>query len=230
MSHNAQFQNRRPKTKAQFPVAAILLAAGRSERMGAFKPLLPFGKTTVIESCIAYLQESGIETIVVVGGHRIDQLRTKLQTTSVVIAENPDRTSEMGHSIACGIKSLPASSEAVVIALVDHPAVPPQIVRELIEEWEKGARLIVPTWQGRGGHPVLVDLGFRAELLALPPEGGLKSLFMQQGADVSRLAVGSPFIARDMDTWDDYTRLYWDVFGEKPPNNVESNESPPPTI
>jgi molybdenum cofactor cytidylyltransferase len=185
--------------------------------MGAFKPLLPFGGKTVIEACIDYLQEGGIETIVVVGGHRIDQLRTKLRAMSITIAENPDPTSEMGHSIACGINVLPGNTEAVVIALVDHPAVPPQIVHQLIDEWKKGTYLIVPTWRGRGGHPVLVDLRFRAELINLPAEGGLKSLFMNHAEQVQRLPVDSPFIAHDMDTWDDYTRLYWDVFGERAP-------------
>jgi molybdenum cofactor cytidylyltransferase len=211
-------------------VAALLLAAGRSQRMGAFKPLLTFGKTTVIESCIDYLQASGIETVVVVVGPSQDQLREKLKKNSVFIVENPDASSEMGHSIACGVNALPANIRAVVIALVDHPAVSPQVVHELIDEWKKGARLIIPTWQGRGGHPVLVDLRFRAELLHLPPEGGLKSLFTEHRSDVRRLAVDSPFIARDMDTWDDYSRLYWDVFGEQPPTYGESNESAPPTI
>jgi len=212
------------------PVAALLLAAGRSERMGAFKPLLPFGKKTVVESCIDYLQSSAVETVVVVVSPDRDQLRDKLQTKSVLTVENPDPASEMGHSIACGINALPAYIEAVVIALVDHPAVPAQVVHELIVEWKKGARLVIPTWRGWGGHPVLVDLHFRPELLHLPPEGGLKSFFMSHGGEVCRLAVDSPFIARDIDTWDDYSRLYFDVFGEQPPTYGESNESPPPTI
>ena len=198
--------------------------------MGMFKPLLPFGEKTVIETCLDYLRAGGIETIVVVGGHRINQLRARLETKSVILVENPDRTSEMGHSIACGVKAIPDGSEAILIALVDHPAVSAQVVRQLIEEWKKGASLIVPTWQGRGGHPVLVDLRFRAELLNLLPESGLKSLFLSHGRDVRRLAVDSPFIARDMDTWDDYTRLHWDVFGSKPTIHEETNERPPRTI
>jgi molybdenum cofactor cytidylyltransferase len=230
VEYKSQTKDQKPKTKDQSSVAAILLAAGRSERMGAFKALLPFGNKTVIESCIDYLQASGIDTVVAVVGRGRDQLRDKLLTKSILTVENPDPESEMGHSIACGIKALPDSIEAAVIALVDHPAVSPQVVNQLIGEWRKGAQLIVPTWQGVGGHPVLVDLRFRAELLQLPVEGGLKSLFRKHGGAVRRLPVDSPFIARDMDTWDDYTRLYWDVFGEQPPIRGESNESPPPTI
>jgi molybdenum cofactor cytidylyltransferase len=215
-NHETQFKDQKPKTKDLPSVAAILLAAGRSERMGTFKPLLPFGEKTVIEACLDYLRESKIETIVVVGGHRMDQLRDKLKTESVIIVENPDPSSEMGHSIACGIKAVPGNFGAVLIGLVDHPAVSAQVVQQLIDQWKKGTPLVVPTWQGRGGHPVLVDLRFRPDLLNLPPEGGLKSLFLEHREHLRRLPVDSPFIARDMDTWDDYTRLHLDVFGVKP--------------
>ncbi|HEX5834800.1 MAG TPA: NTP transferase domain-containing protein, partial [Pyrinomonadaceae bacterium] len=60
-------------------VAAVILAAGRSKRMGAFKPLLPFGAQTVIESCIDYLRKGGIETIIVVVGHRAEELQNRLR-------------------------------------------------------------------------------------------------------------------------------------------------------
>ena len=148
----------------------------------------------------------------------------------IILVENPDPSSEMGQSIACGIKAVPANFGAVLICLVDHPAVSFQVVQQLIDEWTKGALLVVPTWQGRGGHPVLVDLSFRPELLNLPPEGGLKSLFLKHGEHLRRLPVDSPFIARDMDTWDDYTRLHLDVFGVKPTIQGETNESPERTI
>src|SRR6185295_12087091 len=83
-------------------VAAILLAAGQSRRMGAFKPLLPFGNKTVIERCIDYLQEGGVETIVVVLSHRADEVRKSLAAHQLIFALNPDPNSEMGASIAAG--------------------------------------------------------------------------------------------------------------------------------
>jgi molybdenum cofactor cytidylyltransferase len=195
--------------------AAILLAAGQSSRMGAFKPLLPFGNKTVIESCIDYLREGGVETIVVVLGHRAEDLRKKL--TGVTFAFNPDPTSEMGASIAAGIEQLPATAEATLIALSDYPAVPATVISDLIATWKAGARLIVPTWQGRGGHPVLVDLSFKPELLNLSSKQGLRALFEAHPEAVKRLAVDSPFIARDMDTWDDYRALHEEATGNPAP-------------
>src|SRR5215211_3313359 len=152
-------------------IAAILLAAGQSRRMGAFKPLLPFGDKTVIECCLDYLQQGGVETIVVVLGHRAAEVREKLNGCSVIFALNPDPESEMSASIAAGVRALPETCEATLVALVDHPAVPPRVVSTLIENWQQGSRLIVPTWNGRRGHPVLVDLTFKPELLNLDATG-----------------------------------------------------------
>ena len=196
-------------------VAAILLAAGRSSRMGAFKPLLPFGDKTVIECCIEYLRQAGVETIVVVLGHRADEVRNRV--TGVRFSLNPDPDSEMGASIAAGVRELSDDAEATLIALVDHPAVPAAIVEALVEEWGKGARIVIPTWQGRGGHPVLVDLSFKPELLNLSANGGLRAFFDSHRDAVRRLPVDSPFIARDMDTWDDYSALHEAATGKPAP-------------
>ena len=197
-------------------VAAILLAAGQSRRMGAFKPLLPFGDKTVIESCIDYLRAGGAWPIVVVIGNRGEDVRAKLADAPVVFAVNPDPASEMNASIACGISRLPASARATLIALTDQPAIPASVVAALIEEWRSEAKLVKPDFAGHGGHPVLADLSLRAELLSLDPQRGLKALFDAHQTEVSRVSVDSPYIARDMDTWDDYLALHREVFGVEP--------------
>jgi molybdenum cofactor cytidylyltransferase len=197
-------------------IAAILLAAGRSRRMGAFKPLLPFGDTTVIESCLNNLHAAGIENIVVVVGHRAEEVKAQLKNRNVRFALNPDRDSEMSASIACGVELISDSAKALLISLVDHPAVPPEIVTLLITEWNQSAKLVQPEHNGRGGHPVLVDLVYRHELLALDPRKGLRSLFTAHHEEVRRVPVDSPYVARDMDTWEDYLRLHEEVFGVAP--------------
>jgi molybdenum cofactor cytidylyltransferase len=197
-------------------IAAILLAAGRSRRMGAFKPLLPFGDSTVIESCIRNLRAAGIENIVVVVGHRAEEIQTKLRDRSVIFAVNPDPDSEMSASIACGVELVSKTAKGLLLALVDHPAVPPEIIALLIKQWNQGANLVQPEYNGRGGHPVLIDLIHRQELLALDPGKGLRALFAAHRQEVRRVPVDSPYVARDMDTWEDYRRLHEDVFGTAP--------------
>jgi molybdenum cofactor cytidylyltransferase len=215
-----KIDHQRPGTKDQKPVAAIILAAGRSERMGAFKPLLPFGPRTMVDSCIKNFRDGGVETIVVVMGQnaRAEILWAHLEGVGLITAINPDPASEMSASIAAGVGVLPDSTKAVLINPVDHAAVPPEVVSLLIKEWENGAQLVKPTWNEQGGHPVLIDMRFREELRNLDPERGLKGLFQTQVDQVRRLPVNTKYVARDMDTWDDYCTLHLELFGVLPPD------------
>ncbi len=220
-----------PKTKDPSPktkdIVALLLAAGRSRLMGAFKPLLPFGRTTVIHSCINNLRTGGVAEVVVVAGHRAAELKANLNgVESVYFVVNRDPQSEMSASIVCGVRALPPTAKAVLIALTDQPAIPPAVIRSILEAWSRGAKLIIPEYNKRGGHPVLVDLEFRKQLLHLDPQRGLKSFFDAHQNQVQRLKVNSSYIARDMDTWDDYAALHEEMFGA-PPISLDPDEIRP---
>ena len=227
------------------PVAAILLAAGRSRRMGAFKPLLPFGAQTVIETCVNNLLAGGCDEVVVVVGHRAEEVRASLAHLPVSFALNDEAGSEMGVSIARGVEALTGgraesltnergeslagdtgdgeATGAVLIALGDQPAVTAKEIECIVAAHRRtGARLVVPVWRGRGGHPVLVGASLRASLLTLDAERGLRALFDAHAGEVLRLPVASPYIARDMDTWEDYSALHEEIFGVTPP------DAPPP--
>lgn len=198
-------------------VAAILLAAGRSRRMGAFKPLLPFGTQTVIESSVANLRAGGVNDIVIVVGHRGDEIRQHLKTAGVSFVFNPNPDTPMGVSIALGVAEVGEQFGAVLIAPADHPAIPGRTIKLILHEWELGATLVQPEYEGRGGHPVLIDRTYFDELLHLDSERGLRGFFEQHRQDSRRLPVNSPMIARDMDTWEDYVALHQEVFGIPPP-------------
>jgi molybdenum cofactor cytidylyltransferase len=198
-------------------VAAVVLAAGRSRRMGAFKPLLPFGGKTVVECCVESLRGAGVGEIVVVAGHRADDLRKSLTHLPVRYALNEEAASEMGASIARGVEQLTDEASAVLVALADQPAITPDAIRAVIETYERtGAPFVVPRHGGSGGHPLLVDLKFRGELSRLG-EGGLRALMREHADEIARVEVDCPFVARDLDTWDDYRALHLEVFGVAPP-------------
>lgn len=185
--------------------------------MGAFKPLLPFGVSTVIESCISNFRSAGVEEIIVVIGHRAAEVQAQLKDSQVSFALNPDPESEMSASIARGVSAIAGGAKAVLISPADYPAVPPETIASICEEWRRtGAKLIQPEHAGRGGHPVLVDLWYRDELTRLDRQNGLRSLFDSHRQKVRRLPVSSPFVARDLDTWEDYCDLHLAVFGRKP--------------
>jgi CTP:molybdopterin cytidylyltransferase MocA len=192
--------------------------------MGAFKPLLPFGGGTVLEACVGSLRGAGVSEIVVVVGHRGEEIKAALAgEKGVRFASNDEAESEMSVSIARGAEALGDEvAGAVLIALVDYPAVPSRAIRQLLDaRMRTGARLIVPEWEGRGGHPVLIDLAFREELLRLDAQGGLRALFDAHRGEVLRVPVETPFVTRDMDTWENYCALHRDVFGSAP----EASES-----
>ena len=208
-------------------IAAILLAAGRSRRMGAFKPLLPFGAQTVIETCINNLLAAQVEEVVVVLGHRAEEVRARLSHLPIRFALNREVESEMSASIARGVEALSARGEgAVLIALADQPAVTTLEIERVMQAHRRtGARLVVPEWQGRGGHPVLIDLEFRAALLDLDSRRGLRALFDAHAGEVSRVPVAFRYVARDMDTWEDYRALHEEVFGVPTPVTPPSQET-----
>ncbi len=205
-----------PRPKTQDDVAAIVLAAGRSRRMGRFKPLLPFGNKTVIQSCIDNYRDAGVEEIVIVLGHRAAEVTEHLKTSSVAFVTNPEPDSEMSRSVALGVAALSSNAKGVLITPADHPAVPANVIRTIIERWRGGSQLIQPEFERRGGHPVIIDLDYRDELTTLDQHEGLRGFFAKHRQEVLRLPVDCPFVAQDMDTWDDYLRLHEAVFGHKP--------------
>jgi CTP:molybdopterin cytidylyltransferase MocA len=198
--------------------SAILLSAGQSKRMSAFKPLLPFGDMTVVEACVHVLKEGGVDEIVVVLGHRAEEVQRQIEHLNVRFAFNRKAESEMSESIACGVKEISPNSNSTFITLVDQPAVPPKVITQLIQARDiTKARLIVPTYQNRGGHPVLIDLSLKDELLSLDSQKSLRGLLEKYADEILRLEVASPFIRRDIDTWEDYRNLYMEIFGTEPP-------------
>ena len=193
--------------------------------MGAFKPLLPFGHQTVIESCVSNIRAAGIEEIVVVVGHGADDIRQTFKSASVKFVTNHNPDAEMSVSIELGVGVISPTARALLITPVDHPAVPPSIVESIMESWRAGAQLIQPQFHEKGGHPVLIDLMHRHELMNLNPEAGLRGFFANHRQEVLRLSVDSPFVAQDMDTWDDYVRLHEAAFGHKPARSTASEDA-----
>jgi len=214
-----------PKRQINFTemISAILLSAGQSKRIGAFKPLLPFGEISVVETCVQTLSNAGVDEIVVVIGHRADEVKSSLQNYNVRFAFNPKSESEMSESIAFGVNEISDDAKAVFIALVDQPAVQPKTIIQIKQARDlTKMRLIVPTFNSRGGHPVLIASSLKDELLNLDSQKGLRGLFEKYADEVLRLEVDSPFIRKDMDTWEDYRKLYLEVFNSEPPAQERS--------
>ncbi len=188
-------------------ITAVVLAAGRSERMGRPKMLLPFGRRTLIETVLAGVLKSRVdEVVVVVGAHReaIEPVVSKLGLRTVF---NEDFDAGMLSSVVRGLSEVPAATEAVLVVLGDHPYPPASVIDRLISARERtGKGIVLPLHRGRRGHPVLIDLRYRERVTALDPSVGLRQLMRDHPDDVLEVPVRTPAVLADIDRPADYRK------------------------
>ncbi|MGE5741748.1 MAG: nucleotidyltransferase family protein, partial [Candidatus Aminicenantes bacterium RBG_16_66_30] len=180
-------------------IGAVVLAAGESRRMGTQKLLLPFGETPVVGAVVRAAQASRAgRTVVILGADR-EAIRRELEPRGVAFAVNEDYPLGMLTSIQTGFKALPAEAKAAVVLLGDQPFLASPVVDAVIAAYETSGRgIIIPTFQGRRGHPVLVDLKYRDEVLAIDPADGLRRLMLAHPGDILEVGVADPNILRDL--------------------------------
>ncbi len=189
-------------------IAAIVLAAGDSARMGSPKALLPYADTTFLGAVLGSGRAAGIDhQIVVVGSSLFKSLdRSTLGDAMVLRAEDPS-AGPIG-SIRTGIKALNHTVEAVVVWHVDRPAVSSDTVRSILKAFREGRGLIVvPTYRGRSGHPVLFARPTFDELLQAPEPTGARAVVRADPARVVAVPTTDPAVLLDVNTPDDYRAL-----------------------
>jgi putative nucleotidyltransferase with HDIG domain len=190
------------------PVTAVILAAGYSSRMGAFKPLLPFGRTTVLEKAVALFREAGIEDIRVVVGHCATELLPLLRILNVRPLLNERYHEGMFSSVVAAVESLDAATDAFLLLPVDIPLVRPDTIELLLRRYrESTAGIIYPTFCGTRGHPPLISAAYREKILSWDGSGGLNGLLVNHEADSATVECGDEGVLLDMDTPEDYERL-----------------------
>jgi molybdenum cofactor cytidylyltransferase len=186
-------------------LSAILLAAGESRRMGKLKQLMPLGKSTIIEQAIDNLSASAVNEVIVVLGHKAEEIKEAISTRSVKIAFNPSYQEGMGTSIIAGLKLADPRAEAVMLALGDQPLVDSQTINYLIDEFHKSDKgIALPTYKGKRGHPVILAIKYQPELLKLKGDIGAREIIKRHPKDVLEVAVDSAGVISDIDTEEDY--------------------------
>jgi putative nucleotidyltransferase with HDIG domain len=203
-------------------VAAVVLAAGRSSRMGALKPLLPFGEGTVVGHVAARLREAGVRQIHVVYGHRAESMAPALERISVVGVRNPDFDRGMITSVRAGIASLPAAAKGCLLWPVDTPLVRAATLARLAAcARESGAAIVYPAFRGERGHPPWIGRSLFAEILSGDGEGGLRPILARHESEARDVAVFDAGCLRDMDYPEDYRRLVAAQARERVPDDEE---------
>ena len=192
-------------------ITAIILAAGKSTRMGSPKMLLPWGNTTVIERVISTFSKAGIEDILVVTGGASKQVeaiildcKKRYPVRSVYNEEYV--AGDMLSSLQCGLRHLTDSGiGAAMIGLGDQPQIQERSVRLLLEAFSKTeSPLVVPSFQMRRGHPWLVARRLWNELIEMDATQSPRDFLNAHAHDIHYVNMDTPSILADLDTPEDY--------------------------
>ena len=189
-------------------IAGVVLAAGTSSRMGAFKPLRPLGRATVLETAIATLRDAGVDDVVVVTGHRGDELEAAIARAGARRAHNARYLQGMYTSVQAGVAALNPTARAFFLLPCDIPRPGVETVRALAAARQAAGDpdVVYPVHAGRRGHPPLISAQLTARILASVPDRGLRTLLREAGTTIE-VVVAEPGTLRDLDTSEDYTRI-----------------------
>jgi molybdenum cofactor cytidylyltransferase len=189
-------------------ISGILLAAGESRRMGSPKALLRYQGTTFVERiCRAYLT-AGVDELIVVLGARAYELRRAIPAHPILrTVVNPRYFQGQLSSLMTGIGALSPDSEAAVVNLVDHPLISAQTIGALIASFRADPLpILIASYNGKRGHPVLFSKHVYGEILAAPLDQGAKVVVRKDPSRVRELPLDDPGILADIDTPEDYRR------------------------
>jgi molybdenum cofactor cytidylyltransferase len=191
------------ETEENRAVAAIILAAGRSTRMGGPNKLLAEldGKKLVRIATEQALASKASEVIVVTG-HQAELVEQALEGLKVKFVRNPDFAGGLAGSVKAGIAAVPANADGAVICLGDMPLIDAHLIDRLIEAFapDRGNLIVVPVAEGRRGNPVLWSRRFFAELMTLEGDIGARHLIAKHGEAVAEVAVEGESAFLDIDT------------------------------
>lgn len=189
-------------------VVGVVLAAGESRRMGRLKALLPFGERTVIEQVLHNLLQVNLDGVAVVLGHRAPEIAAVVESLPVQILYNGRYREGMTSSVQVAFRHIAPLPAAYLLALVDQPHLghePAQRVLEAFTQTQKG--LVIPTYQGKRGHPIVLSCKYRQEVLALGPEQGLNLVTRGHPEDTLEIPLADDLILQDMDYPEEYEAI-----------------------
>ncbi len=184
---------------------AVIVAAGMSSRMNDFKPLMQIGSISIIQRVITTLLQAGADPVVVVTGHNGRQLEKHLSKLKVLCIQNPEyETTQMFDSAKIGMRYLFGKCDRILFTPADVPLFTVNTVKKLMDT---KAELAKPVYQGRGGHPLLLDASLLPVILGYEGPGGLKAALMNCVGSMERIEVEDEGILFDADTKEDYKML-----------------------
>ncbi|MBV8438854.1 MAG: nucleotidyltransferase family protein [Silvibacterium sp.] len=198
------------RSKGDSRVGAVILAAGKSARMGEAKQLLRLGESTVLGQTVAHVRAASVDELVIVLGASAEAVREQLPAEvpgSLWVVVNPEYETGMASSLRTGLGALGSEIEATFVVLGDQPFVRAATLDRLIEEYRRtGAQIVLPLHQGIRGNPVLLDRSMFAEVMELEGDIGCRALFGKHPEGIVKVEVDDPGVLMDIDSREDYER------------------------
>ena len=188
-------------------ITAIILAAGESKRMGEPKMLMPWGKSTVLQTVISTFQAAGINDILVVTGGARQQVESLIGKTVQTIFNEAYEKGEMLSSIQVGLSAKMNEASAALICLGDQPQVKERNVRSICDAFLKNkSPIVVPSYQMQRGHPWLVARPLWDELLEMKSPRTPRDFLKKHARKIHYVIVDTPSVIEDLDTPEDYLK------------------------
>jgi molybdenum cofactor cytidylyltransferase len=184
---------------------AIILAAGESKRMGFPKMLLVFDNKSMIENVIENVTNSVVDNIMVVLGSDREKLVKVVEVCPVSYCYNDNYKKGMLESVKCGFRNIPSDFEAVLVFQGDQPLITPEVINSIIVAYKSsGKGIVIPVYENKRGHPLLIDKKYKDEIEKLDSHEGLRSLASHFINDVLEVETNDRGIIIDFDTYEDY--------------------------
>lgn len=186
-------------------INAIILAAGRSKRMGKLKPLLRFNDTTFLEHIISVLNASDVDGITVVLGAEAETIKKSVDLSGTNLVINENYQQGQLSSLIAAIEKCPKETRAILVCLVDNPFVTKEVVDEIIGKFkETNNPIIIPVFNKRRGHPTLFSRSLFNQLLNAPHDQGARYVVYSNEEKTLELETSESGILISIDTPDDY--------------------------
>jgi CTP:molybdopterin cytidylyltransferase MocA len=193
-----------PRVDPSHTIAAIVLAAGMSRRMGRHKPLLPIGDRTMIAHVVDGFLSADVASIHVVTGFDAANVMAALGTRDAIQVHNPNYFDGMLSSVKCGVRAV-RNVRAFFISLGDQPFILPSTLRDM-ETNASRAPIVRPSCRGRHGHPLLIGSHLADEILALGSHETLNDFMKRHADQIHEIDIDDPGVVEDIDTPEDYAR------------------------
>ena len=203
-----------------FGIPAIVLAAGRSSRMGFCKLLAPLGGKTAMELILEKLREGGVGDVLVVTGHLHGAISPVCTGRGVRAVFNPRHGEGMFSSIQAGLSALPAGIPGFLLLPGDIPLVRPSTLSGILS-MASPERIVIPSFLGKRGHPPFIGSSFILPLLKYEGTGGLREFLESREECIAETAVPDEGILMDMDTPEEYRRVSLRAVGLHVPTEDE---------